>query len=397
MYYKRNSKKNSFFVKNAQRKDVVIQRELSWKAGTYSSVIDKMRVKRLNSGGSMTLKDIANMAGVSVATVSYVLNNKDNKVSTEVAARVRSIMEQVNYQPNTMAKSLRSSKSKIIGILTEDMSVWQASYIVQGITHYAEANGYSVMISDLAMKSKIQSRYDDIYQYRKLINTAVSKLRGLQVGGIIFLGMHDRSVNGLIQTDVPVVYAYCSTSQTEDVQVRYDNQEISRQTVSMLLKRFGEAVGIIDGPIQSTPARLRMAGVEEAYAQAGISMNLNLRGSGNWEYESGRKACRAMLDSGYPLKAIYALNDLMALGAIREIQSRGLKVPEDIQIVGFDDMSLSEYANPSLTTVNVPLEEIGYEAAAALADLLEKGKTEKNQICLDCRMVWRESCPPPVE
>ncbi len=345
----------------------------------------------------MTLKDIANMAGVSVATVSYVLNNKDNKVSTEVAARVRSIMKQVNYQPNTMAKSLRSSKSKIIGILTEDMSVWQASYIVQGITHYAEANGYSVVISDLAMKAKIQSRYDDIYQHRELIDTAVSKLRGIQVGGIIFLGMHDRSVNGLIQTDVPVVYAYCSTSQTEDVQVRYDNHKVSRKIVSMLLKRFGNQIGIIDGPIQSTPARLRMAGVEEAYAEAGVPMNLKLRGSGNWNYESGVTACKAMLDSGCSLKAIYAFNDLMALGAIREIQSRGLKVPGDIQIIGFDDMSLSEYSNPSLTTVNVPLEEIGYEAAAALADLLEKGETKENQICLDCQIVWRESCPPPID
>jgi len=343
----------------------------------------------------MTLKDIAAMAGVSVATVSYVLNNKDHKVSAEVAARVRSIMRDVNYQPNTVAKSLRSSKSRIIGVLTEDLSVWQASYIIQGITHYAESSGYSVVISDLAMKAKIQSYYDDIYQYRELIDTAAAKLKSNQVGGIIFLGMHDRNINGLIQTDIPVVYAYCSTSQAEDVQVGYDNREISRKIVSMLLERFGEAVGIIDGPIQSAPARLRMAGAEEAYAQAGMLMNPRLRGSGNWEYESGSRACKGMLDSGYPLKAIYVLNDLMALGAIREIQKRGLRVPEDIQIVGFDDMSLSEYVNPSLTTVRVPLEEIGYEAAAALAELLENGETQKRLICLGCELIWRESCPPP--
>ena len=100
----------------------------------------------------MTLKDIAGMAGVSVATVSHVLNHRDNKVSPEVAARVRSIIKEVNYQPNTVAKALRSSKSSIIGVMTEDLSVWQTGSIVQGVTHYAQQNGYSVILSDTWFK-----------------------------------------------------------------------------------------------------------------------------------------------------------------------------------------------------------------------------------------------------
>lgn len=339
----------------------------------------------------MTLKDIAGMAGVSVATVSYVLNHRDNKVSPEVAARVRSIMKEVNYQPNTMAKSLRSSKSRIIGILTEDLSVWQVGGIVQGATHYAESRGYSVVISDLGLKAKIQSRYDDIYQYRSLIDTSISRLKAIQVGGIIFVGMHDRSVNGLIQADVPVVYAYCSTEQADDVQVRYDNREISRQVTAALLARFGGQVGIIDGPIQSSPARQRMAGVEEAFAQAGILMDLQLRQSGNWEYDSGRTACEKILACGHPVRAIYAFNDLMALGAIRQLRESGLSVPGDVGVIGFDDTEAGMYADPSLTTVHVPLDEIGNESAAALITLLEEGRLEKKQFCLDCTLFERES------
>ena len=126
----------------------------------------------------MTLKDIAGMAGVSVATVSHVLNHRDNKVSPEVAARIRSIIKEVNYQPNTVAKALRSSKSSIIGVMTEDLSVWQTGSIVQGVTHYAQQNGYSVILSDLGLKDKIKTDYDSIYKYRGVISKVTAEIAG---------------------------------------------------------------------------------------------------------------------------------------------------------------------------------------------------------------------------
>ena len=314
----------------------------------------------------MTLKDIAGMAGVSVATVSHVLNHRDNKVSPEVAARVRSIIKEVNYQPNTVAKALRSSKSSIIGVMTEDLSVWQTGSIVQGVTHYAQQNGYSVILSDLGLKDKIKTDYDSIYKYRGVISKELQRLQAVRVDGVIFIGMHDRDVKGLIETDVPLVYAYCTTENADDVQVGYDNREISKKITQMLLKRYGEEIAIIGGPIQSAPAGQRMSGVEEAYAEAGVSMNLKLRQNGNWEFESGLQACRDILKSGYPVKAIYAMNDLMALGAIRQIRDCGLQVPDDIGVIGFDDSEYGWFSNPALTTVHVPLDEIGRESAAAL-------------------------------
>ncbi len=343
----------------------------------------------------MTLKDIAGMAGVSVATVSYVLNHRDNKVSPEVAARVRSIMREVNYQPNTMAKALRSSKARIIGVLTEDLSVWQVGRIVQGATHYAEAHGYSIVISDLGLKAKIGKNYDSIYQYGSLIDESIKRLRAIQVGGIVFVGMHDRNLNGLIRADVPVVHAYCSTEQTDDVQVRYDNRKISREVVSMLLSQYGGQIGIIDGPIESAPARQRMAGVEEAYAQAGIPMDLQLSRRGDWEYESGVFACEQIISCGHPFRAIYAFNDLMAVGAIKALQRHGIRVPEDVGVIGFDDTDLGMYSSPSLSTVHVPLDEIGKESSSDLITLLENGRLEKKQLCLDCTLIERESYRRP--
>lgn len=339
----------------------------------------------------MTLKDIAGMAGVSVATVSHVLNHRDNKVSPEVAARIRSIIKEVNYQPNTVAKALRSSKSSIIGVMTEDLSVWQTGSIVQGVTHYAQQNGYSVILSDLGLKDKIKTDYDSIYKYRGVISKELQRLQAVRVDGVIFVGMHDRDVKGLIETDIPLVYAYCTTENADDVQVGYDNREISKKITQMLLTCYGEEIAIIGGPIQSAPAGQRMAGVEEAYADAGISMNLKLRQNGNWEFESGMQACRDILKAGYPVKAIYAMNDLMALGAIRQIRDCGLQVPDDIGVIGFDDSEYGWFSNPSLTTVHVPLDEIGRESAAALITKIEHGVLEKKRILLECTLVERES------
>lgn len=339
----------------------------------------------------MTLKDIAGMAGVSVATVSHVLNHRDNKVSPEVAARVRSIIKEVNYQPNTVAKALRSSKSGIIGIMTEDLSVWQTGSIVQGVTHYAQQNGYSVILSDLGLMDKIKTDYDSIYKYRGLISQEMQRLQAVRADGVIFIGMHDRDIKGLIETDIPIVYAYCTTENADDVQVGYDNREISKKITRMLLKQYGENIGIIGGPIQSAPAGQRMAGVEEAYAEAGILLNLKLRRNGNWEFDSGMQACKDILEAGCPVKAIYALNDLMALGAIRQIQNSGLRVPQDIGVIGFDDSEFGWFSNPSLTTVHVPLDEIGREAAAALITKIEHGVLEKKRILLECTLIERES------
>lgn len=339
----------------------------------------------------MTLKDIAGMAGVSVATVSHVLNHRDNKVSPEVAARVRSIIKEVNYQPNTVAKALRSSRSSIIGVMTEDLSVWQTGSIVQGVTHYAQQNGYSVILSDLGLKDKIKTDYDSIYKYRGLISQELQRLQAIRVDGMIFVGMHDRDVKGLIETGIPLVYAYCTTENAEDVQVGYDNREISKKVTQMLLARYGEQIGIIGGPLQSAPAGQRMVGVEEAYAEAGISLNLKLRQTGNWEFDSGMQACKEILVSGYPIKAIYAMNDLMALGAIRQIQDSGLRVPEDIGVIGFDDSQYGWFSNPALTTIHVPLDEIGRESASALITKIEHGALEKKRILLECTLVERES------
>ncbi len=120
-------------------------------------------------------------------------------------------------------------------------------------------------------------------------------------------------------------------------------------------------------------------------------MNLKLRQNGNWEFDSGVQACKAILESSYQVKAIYAMNDLMALGAIHQVKESGFRVPEDIGVIGFDDSEYGWFSNPSLTTVHVPLDEIGRESAASLITKIEHGVLEKKRILLECTLVERES------
>lgn len=152
--------------------------------------------------------------------------------------------------------------------------------------------------------------------------------------------MHDRDVKGLIETDIPLVYAYCTTENADDVQVEMIIERSQEDYTDAFDRVTVKKLQLLEDRFRSAPAGQRMAGVEEAYADAGISMNLKLRQNGNWEFESGQQACRDILKAGYPVKAIYAMNDLMALGAIRQIRDCGLQVPDDIGVIGFDD---SEY------------------------------------------------------
>lgn len=339
----------------------------------------------------MTLKDIAALAGVSTATVSYVLNNRENKVSPEVAARVRSIVEEVGYRPNPLAKSLRSSKSGILGVMTEDLSVWQVGSVMQGVMDEAESRGYSVVVSNLGMKKRIQSRYDEIYQYQDLVDEAVRHLKRLRVGGIIFIAMHDRSVTDLIMTELPVVYAYCSTERSEDIQVSYNNFDISKTVAKLLLSRYEKRVGIIAGPKHSAASRERLMGVRQACTELQIQLPENHIRYGDWEYESGLRVCRSILESEAGLRAVYAMNDQMALGAMHVLQEKGLRIPEDVCVIGFDDMMVCPYANPPLSSIHVPLEDIGKKAADALLSVMDGEEPQEKRLCLSCTLTERES------
>lgn len=338
-----------------------------------------------------TIKDIARMANVSTATVSYVLN-KTKPVSEETNKRVMDAIEEMNYSPNSIAKSLRRNKTNTIGVLAEDIRALPSPGIINGISEYMENNGYNILFNDMRLLEKLKNRYDEIGVYKNKINNAVKLLTTAKVDGIIYVGMHDRNIDGIVENiDVPLVFSYCYTKEDSYQYVTYNNMKSAYEMIKYLISMGHERIAIISGPKGSYPSIKRFDGFYLAMDEYKLKYdNPEYVYTGDWEYQSGFDAACSFLQLEKPPTAIFAMNDLMAIGAIDAITKANLSVPEDISVVGFDDREFSAYIKPKLTTVSLPLEEIGNFSAQLMVDTLNK-KTIKKENILPCDLIKRDS------
>lgn len=338
----------------------------------------------------MTLKDIAAMAGVSVATVSYVLNNTA-PVSVETREKIEKIIKETGYHSNILAKGLRTNKTRLIGILVEDITVWHTALIIDGINEIAETNGYNTILCNLRLLNKIESKFQYISNFQKDIDKAVDVLIGMQVDGIIYVGMHDRKINHVLRdTHKPVVYCYCYTDE-EGSSVRYNNEETSYAITNMLIDRGLLNFGVINGHPDSEPAALRFQGFNRALHEAGISLKTENVACGNWQYQDGLAAARQLLSKPNSPDAIVAMNDEMAVGVYDAARELGLRIPDDVSVTGFDNAGIIRHLTPRLVTADRPLQEMGFRSAKILLGHIS-GKIKENQnVILPCTLLDGES------
>ena len=342
-----------------------------------------------------TLKDVAERAGVSTATVSYVMNNKENKVSETVAQKVRRAARELGYQPNIAARALRSSRSNIIGIVSEDISTFQVNNIVQGINQAADRENYQILLGDLNLCEKIwhdgRQDYSLTMNYRKEVRDKIEIFRTVGACGIIYVGMHDRDITGLIRTDMPLVYAYSYTKNPGDYMVNNDNQRVATQAVEAMLRQGRKRIGLISGPVESVPAYKRLMGYQTALMEAGAAMDPALIEYGDWSPYSGEKACRRLMALEERPDALFCMNDWMAVGAMKVLKEMGIAIGEEIVLIGFDDIELCDYVEPALTSISIPLVEIGRLAAEKLIRLTAGGQECRHREELPCRIIGRET------
>ena len=338
----------------------------------------------------MTLKEIASMAGVSVATVSYVLNNTA-QVSEETRKRVEKIIKETGYRSNILAKSLRTNESFLIGVIVEDITVWHTAHIIDGINEIAEARGYNTILNNLRLLSKIESQFEHISNFQKDIDKAVDVLIGMQVDGIIYVGMHDRKINHVLH-DIkkPVVYCYCYTDG-EGSSIRYSNEKTVYQMTQMLISNGHKEFGVINGLKGSEPAALRFKGFQRALDEAGIKLKPENNVCGNWKYREGKEAARKILNKKDFPTAIVAMNDDMAVGVYDAARELGLKIPDDISVTGFDNGDIVQYVTPRITTVERPLQEMGYRSMELLLESIHGTSVGDVNNTLPCALIEGES------
>lgn len=337
-----------------------------------------------------TLKDIAKKAGVSVAAVSYVINGK-KQLSEETTQRIMQAIDETNFSPHTLAKSLRLGKTLTIGVLVEDIRGLPIADIVNGVEEYLETNGYQMILNDLHMLEKLYNQYDQIEEFKQNINERVKLLLQSHVDGLLYVGLHDRHIDHIIDPiEIPFVIAYSHGTCT-DHYVTYNNFDSAINATNYLIERGHKKVAVIAGHPDSFPTHERMKGFSSAMEKADLEIRQEYIAFGDWEYDSGYNITKQFLALPDPPSAIFAMNDLMAAGSINSALNSGLKVPENLSIIGFDNREIAHYLPVPLTTIQLPNREIGHESAKMVLSLVEHEELAENCIILPCSLIERSS------
>lgn len=333
----------------------------------------------------VTSRDVARLAGVSRTTVSLVLNNVPNaRISPETRRRVLEAARQLNYHPHAAARSLVSRRAMTLGLILcqTPEQVFADPFLPQvllGINSVAQECGYRILLETVA--------HPDDDGYAAL---ALEK----RTDGIILSGPRsdDRALRALHAEGFPIVLL----GQLRDTDIPFvdvDNVQAAYIAVEHLIRLGHTRIGIItNGPLHYTASADRLEGYRRALADHHIPLDERLITTGAFREESGREAMERLLDLPQPPTAVFAASDAVALGAMVAIRRRGLHIPRDIALVGFDDIPLSAYVNPPLTTVRLPAYELGREAAWLLVEIVEGRTPESTRVLLETTLVVRESC-----
>ncbi|CAM2984740.1 DNA-binding transcriptional regulator CytR [Vibrio rarus] len=330
-----------------------------------------------------TMKDVAELAGVSTATVSRALMNPE-KVSSSTRKRVEDAVIESGYYPSTIMRSMKRNESKTLVVIVPNLCDPYFSEIIRGIEAAASEQGYLVLHGD----SSQQKCRDD-----SLVNLVYSK----QADGLILLGT-DLPIDAskAEQRNLPPMVMACEYApELELPTVHIDNLTASFQAVNYLAKLGHRRIGEISGPANAPLSSFRSQGFQQALRRAGLNIDLTNTAMGDFTFESGAIAFRKLMNVGSPPSAIFCHNDMMAIGAIKEAKNMGLRVPQDISFIGFDNIEFSEYCEPPLTTVSQPRYDIGYQATLMLFERLNGNEISSDSRLLETELIIRQSTLPP--
>jgi LacI family transcriptional regulator len=327
-----------------------------------------------------SIREIASKAGVSLATVSHVIN-KTRYVSPELTFKVESIMEELDYQPNMMAGSLRSKKTKTIGLIIPDSSNLIFSQIGQVIETECALADHNVIFCN--------SSYDVETELRN-----VDTLRMKMVDGIIILPSSDKEdcIDKLLKIKIPFVVVN-SHIKNPDLDIIYvDNELLGIIATEYLLELGHRSIFYIDRMLDHHYSIARWEGFNKALKKHGLEYNEDMYcRSGGIGFADGFRAMDEALKSGIKMDAVFSYNDTHAIGAIRALQEHGLRVPEDVSVIGCDNIPVSEFIKPSLTTMKYPVHELGAESARILLEKLKNPDIETSNVVLHPELIKRQS------
>lgn len=340
--------------------------------------------ERFQTNQRVRLKDVAKLAGCGPATVSRALNNPD-VVSPDKRARIEQAMSQLGYVRNHAARALRSQRSNMVGILIPTLKHAIYARMVSAAQNRLSEMGISTLIA--AFDFDLDK---EVLEARKLVECGAEAL--IMVGE-----KHRPEIFDLLKKfNIPFINTYAHDPNSPNTTVGFDNYLAAAKIVQHLVDIGHERFGLISGITKENDRTTqRLQGIRNALSSHGIRLPDQMIVEQSYSFAGGREGCARLLsDSDTRPTAIICGNDILAIGALRECASRRLKVPEDVSIVGFDNLSMAAYVDPALTTLDVPAEEMGSVAAQTILGKLD-GADSLEHHTVDVELVIRDSAAAP--
>lgn len=328
----------------------------------------------------VTIKDIAKEADVSITTVSRVLNNKPD-VSIDTRKKIEQVIEKLGYNPNTIARGLVTKKTYTIGLIIPDISNPFFPEVAHGIESKAKELGYSVIFYNTNNDKKAEKH-------------AIELLKGKRVDGIILsLSLeNNKELHKLAAENFPVVELDRKVPDSSFPTVTINNEDSAFQATEHLIKLGHIRLAHITGDLGTQTGLDRLSGFQKALSKYGLKIEDRWLQEGNYSFESGYTGMKNLFKLEEVPTAVFAANDLMAIGAYQAVFERGLNIPDDISIIGLDDIEMSSIVRPGLTTMRFPKHKLGQKAAEILIKEIEdQDMNKQNDIILRTRLILRGS------
>jgi LacI family repressor for deo operon, udp, cdd, tsx, nupC, and nupG len=325
------------------------------------------------------IADVAKMANVSTATVSRVISNAGT-VKKETADKVLEAIRKLNYKPNMLARQLRRLETKTILVVIPDITNTFFSNVLRGIESVATEHGYQVLLGDAQNVVERERGF--------LENLGQRKADGV----ILLTARTEQKVLEELSEEYPVVIAceYYEGSNLPTVSI--DNISSARKATEYLIGLNHKRIAHLSGPLNVVVGLDRLKGFNQAMAHHGLCVDSPLVQEGDFSYESGFNLMKKLLMLDELPTAVFAANDEMAMGAIKAAKTKGIKVPEDLSVIGFDDIKFASIFEPALTTIAQPTFEMGKKAMDLLLKLINNEELEKDQFMLADKLIVRDSC-----
>lgn len=329
-----------------------------------------------------TLSDIARELGVSVATVSNALSRK-GRMRDELR---NDIVEKAIELGYSIADTLNTTGNQII-VLTEEISSQFCAEMLAGICTFSAEKGLVCPVYSLGLLCRGLGREPKICDLKALVEEVLDTIPP-RTAGIIYMSQYPRDLSALFpHIKLPVVYVYCDGGNGQ-ICVNYDDQQGAFLATNHFITTGRRRIAMISGPIDSVSMNNRLYGYQRALVENRIPFDPTLVRIGDWEASSGYRLTEELLALSNKPDAIFLQNDSMAMGAIKALHSHGIRIPEDIAIIGFDNRDFALYSDPQLSSVSPPFGEIGREALTQMINLLE-GSPTQNDVLVPCKLVHR--------